>query len=190
MTTPDTLQEVPILTLRQQIFNDVALATGNFLDIDYSAREVLGKTLVEVIAGKTPYIKEILYGFGSLVNVLQTADSYIPNAPLFGDSNAAPFGTTEADLNQPTRSIPLLNTTQLSDLMTSNDQRRRLARIAHNVQKLTSHVQHVRKVTQRAKSTGIPISTATMLRVFKPVVTPVPVVTSNLMNLAMQRVKF
>lgn len=165
---PNTLEEVPILTLRQQIFNDISTATGNFLDIDYSAGELLGKSIVDLTTAKVPLVRQAIYGFSSLISVLETIDTYLPESPLFGDPNAAPFGTTEADFHEVTRSLPSFDLKKLEKLSLSNEQQRRLARIGHNMNKLVSHVKHLRKVAVRSKATGVPVSQATKLVVRKP----------------------
>ena len=146
-----TIEEVPIRTLPQEILTTVADTTQNALDIDYSIGELTGTTVVDYIARRYPIVKTAVYGLSSIMSGLRTVDTYLEDAPLFGDDNAAPFGTTEADLNDLNRLIPKLSQAKLQRVALGSEQEKRFFRIGHTLNKLQERLKHAEKVRQRHK---------------------------------------
>jgi hypothetical protein len=173
---PNVLQ---VRTKTQQLLMDISTTVNGALNVDYSTTELLGNSVINLVAGKfAPIVPKIVYGFTTLLNTLSTVDENLPNNPLFGGPDALPYGTTEADLQNINSAnpnsvhagafnhlVPRLSQAQTDSLLTGSDQKIRLARAAHSLARLKNSIAHARKVKERAKVSGVPISNLTTLQV-------------------------
>lgn len=81
--------DLPPRTQRQQLFSDIADIFNNVVDIDYSLREAVGRSIVELLTAGNRTARNVAYGAIAVSNAVQTADYYIGN-PIFGDPDAPP----------------------------------------------------------------------------------------------------